>query len=213
MKTQQRRSARVAAKSAPGVGPAGAVAVPPCDGTLIYPKRKRGRPFGSKKVDFSVGKLSGLTPEGSSGDPADRAIPQIGKLAKVFQRALADQDLADALPDFDGGGTPVTSHTITKESLERRVARRLNVIDRYLTDDKLFALLKLSSLKEVGIYEGIMMDKSLLLKGQPTVIIGNEDRKTLDENMPRLLAEMKRRGLITSVSERKVEFRNALPSN
>jgi hypothetical protein len=159
---------------------------------------KRGRPKGSLNKKHNLQPLSET--------PLEEV--KASKVTKIFQRAIADQEIANALPEFDGGGTPSNAVTITKESLERRVARRLNVLDRYLTDDKLFALLQLSSLKEIGIYEGIMMDKSLVLKGQPTVIIGNEDRKAMDEVMPRLLTELKKRGLITSVSERKIEFKN-----
>ncbi len=175
-------------------GPVGGEAPP-----LPTLKRKRGRPVGWRKAKSPDALLEVVANPGNVKE---------AKLTKIFQRAIADQEIANALPEFDGGGTPSNAVTITKDSLERRVARRLNVLDRYLTDDKLFALLQLSSLKEIGIYEGIMMDKSLVLKGQPTVIIGNEDRKAMDEVMPRLLVEMKRRGLITSVSERKIEFKN-----
>jgi hypothetical protein len=110
-------------------------------------------------------------------------------------------------PEFDGGGTKQDAHTITKEGLERRVARRLNVLDRFLTDDKLIELLSFSSLKEIGIYEGIMLDKSLVLKGQPNVIIGNEDRQAIDNALPRLMDELKRRGLVAHARERSVEIR------
>lgn len=131
------------------------------------------------------------------------------KIEKTFKHALAEAVLAEmpiseAL--FDGGGTKQDGHVIDKPGLERRVARRLNVVDRYLTDDRLFNLLAQSSLKEVGIYEGIMMDKALVLKGQPTVIIGSEDRAAMDTVLPKLLAELHRRKLTTTVSERKIEF-------
>ena len=187
MRKNRSAKSQVAAKPLSN-GPVGVTEAPPLGDTL---KKKRGRPLGWRKNKEQ--------PE------VEQKLP---KITKIFQRAIADQEIANALPEFDGGGTPSNAVTITKESLERRVARRLNVLDRYLTDDKLFALLQLSSLKEIGIYEGIMMDKSLVLKGQPTVIIGNEDRKAMDEVMPRLLVEMKKRGLITSVSERKIEFKN-----
>ena len=45
-----------------------------------------------------------------------------------------------------------------------------------------------------------------MLTGQPNVIIGSEDRARIDTVMPKLLTELKRRGLITTVSERKIEF-------
>ena len=199
MKLKHRSAkSKVAAKSVTVRSEPVGVEAPPLDPL----KRKRGRPKGSLNKTQPDAQEVQVQPESKPDSwPAS-------KVTKIFQRAIADQEIANALPEFDGGGTPSNAVTITKESLERRVARRLNVLDRYLTDDKLFALLQLSSLKEIGIYEGIMMDKSLVLKGQPTVIIGNEDRKAMDEVMPRLLVEMKKRGLITSVSERKIEFKN-----
>lgn len=155
------------------------------------------------------------TPKSVSSEPVAPAGPlrqrglkrrtPLDKLGVVFQKAMADTlELRHA--EFDGGGTKADAPVITKESLERRVARRLNVLDRFLTDERLIALLQQSSLKEVGIYEGIMLDKSLVLKGQPTVIIGSEDRQAMDSVLPRILAELRRRNLTTTVSERKIEF-------
>ncbi len=171
-------------------------------GVLPVPTpKKRGRPFGiHTKISRGRGKdVVSVTPEVAKRDLAK-------KIRKTFQAAIAD-GAALAEPEFDGGGTSEKSPTITKESLERRVARRLNVLDRYLTDDKLLTLLGGSTLKEIGIYEGIMLDKSLVLKGQPTVIIGNNERSQIDEALPKLLAELRRRNLITTVSERKIEFK------
>jgi hypothetical protein len=156
-------------------------------------KRGRGRPRKQNPFDNTA-------PAHMAEDP---------KALVVFRRAMADAEKAMMTPaDFDGGGTTADSPVVTKESLQRRVARRLNVLDRFLTDDKLIELLSFSSLKEVGIYEGIMLDKSLVLTGQPTVIIGESDRANMDSIMPRLLTELNRRKLITSVSERKIEFTN-----
>lgn len=156
-------------------------------------KRGRGRPRKQNPFDNTA-------PAHISEDP---------KALTVFRRAMADAEKLLMTPaDFDGGGTPAEAPVVTKEALQRRVARRLNVLDRFLTDDKLIELLSFSSLKEVGIYEGILLDKSLVLTGQPNVIIGNEDRAKMDTVMPRLLTELKRRGLITTVSERKIEFTN-----
>ena len=173
----------------------------------ILNSRKRGRPAKSTAVAKAAAvDITGL--EESAPPQAPLKDTKLNKLAKVFQRAIADKELAMAEPEFDGGGTSESYAPVSKESLERRVARRLNVLDRYLTDEKLQALLQLSSLKEIGIYEGIMMDKTLVLKGQPNVIIGNSDRQAMSDAMPKFLNELRRRGLITAVSERKVEFTN-----
>lgn len=154
-------------------------------------KRGRGRPRKQNPFD----------------NIAPAHIAENPKALTVFRRAMADAEKLLMTPaDFDGGGTSEAAPVVSKEALQRRVARRLNVLDRFLTDDKLIELLSFSSLKEVGIYEGIMLDKSLVLSGQPTVIIGDADRQKLDSVMPRLLNEIRRRGLITTVSERNIQF-------
>jgi len=156
------------------------------------PKRGPGRPRKANPFEKTI-------PATVADDP---------KLLTTFRRALADAEKAFMTPaDFDGGGTVEGAPVVTKESLQRRVTRRLNVVDRYLTDEKLIELLAFSNLKEVGIYEGILLDKSLVLTGQPNVIIGGDDRARMDNVMPKLLTELKRRGLITTVSERSIEFK------
>ncbi len=125
-----------------------------------------------------------------------------GKALVVFRKAMADAEKANMTPqDYDGGGTAESAFAVTKESLQRRVTRRLNVLDRFLTDDKLIELLAFSSLKEIGIYEGIMLDKSLVLQGQPNVIIANSDRDAMSNILPRLMQELKRRKLVASTSQ------------
>jgi hypothetical protein len=66
-----------------------------------------------------------------------------------------------------------------------------------------------SKLKEIAIAEAIYMDKSLILKGQPTLIVGAAERVKLNEVMPALLAEMRRRNMTTTVSERQIKFEGA----
>jgi hypothetical protein len=141
-------------------------------------------------------------PKGSLNKPKKKPVQ---KAHDTLQKVVQDVALLSE-PAFDGGGTQETAPGINKESLERRVARRLNVLDRYLTDQRLTELLSISGLKEIGIYEGIMMDKAMVLKGQPTVIVGSADRNNLESVLPKLLNEMRRRKLITSVRERRIDF-------
>ena len=149
-------------------------------------------------------------PKGSKNKSTLEREQLVPKVKRTFSRMVADALPLMAPISEDGGGTLETAPSVTKESLERRVSRRLNVLDRYLTDNRLHELLMMSGLKEIGIYEGIMMDKSLILKGQPTVIIGSEERVKLNEVLPSLLNELRRRNLITTISERKIEFQGGL---
>jgi hypothetical protein len=182
MKKAQQKLKKVA--KATRVEPtAGSVSLPPAQ-----PKRGRGRPKTVSLFNSEVGAGSATFADAKKFDP--KLDP---KALVTFRRAIADAEQAMMTPeDFDGGGTAVDAHSVTKESLQRRVTRRLNVLDRFLTDDKLVELLAFSSLKEIGIYEGIMLDKSLVLQGQPNVIIGNDDRNAMASVLPRLMEELKR---------------------
>lgn len=186
---QVRQKTRAAKEVAHTRTPVGAPSVPP---TMEPLKRKPGRP---RKIDVFTSDVP------VSFYAAKKLKPDVdSKALVVFRRAIADAEKAGMTPeDFDGGGTGEQAFSVTKESLQRRVTRRLNVIDRFLTDDKLIELLAFSSLKEVGIYEGIMLDKSLVLQGQPNVIISNGDRDAMATVLPRLMEELKRRKLIASV--------------
>lgn len=88
------------------------------------------------------------------------------------------------------------------EALEKRITHRLDVIDRYLTDEVLEAKLEKAGLKDIGIYEGIFLDKLLTIKGQPTAILRIEDSMKLDELGTAILKEIKNRGLTATLTER-----------
>lgn len=176
--------------------------VPVAEGVALLPpplKRGRGRP---RKNPMSSYDMPSCEESMSMADVKKPGKDLTGKALVTFRKAIADAEKANMMPSaFDGGGTAIDAHSVTKESLQRRVTRRLNVLDRFLTDDKLIELLAFSSLKEIGIYEGIMLDKSLVLQGQPNVIIGNDERASLRAMLPRLMSELKRRNLIASTSQ------------
>lgn len=163
------------------------------------PKRGRGRPRKNPLEQYNMPAVCDDSANKADADPKKAAKDLTGKALVSFRKAMADAEKLAMTPEgFDGGGTAEDAHAVTKESLQRRVTRRLNVLDRYLTDDKLIELLAFSSLKEIGIYEGIMLDKSLVLQGQPTVIIGNDERTAMASVLPRLMEELKRRGMLAS---------------
>ena len=166
--------------------------------------KKPGRPFKYARDEH------GNVLKGVLLHPKKKSVTE--RIEATFAKTLQDAELLVAPPGYDGGGTPENLSAVTKDSLERRVTRRLNILDRYLTDERLLQLLERSSLKEVGVYEGIMLYKALVLKGQPTVIVGSEDRARMSEVLPRLLSELKSRKMITTVSERKLEFQDVSPN-
>lgn len=95
---------------------------------------------------------------------------------------------------------------IAKEALEKRLSRRLDIIAGWLSDDKLEAKLEEAKLKDLGVYEGIMLTKLAELRGQPSIIIKTEDSKSLEDVAAKLLEEFKRRGIDSvELTERKVK--------
>lgn len=161
----------------------------------LPPPKKRGRP--------RLNPLSTL--DMSESVDLKKPSKKDGRELVVFRKMVADAEKANLAPAaYDGGGTIEDAPSVTKDSLLKRVTRRLNVLDRFLTDDKLVELLAFSSLKEIGVYEGIMLDKSMVLQGQPTVIIGNDERKELRDTLPRLMDELKRRGLINQSAQPRI---------
>ena len=83
----------------------------------------------------------------------------------------------------------------------------LEVVDQNTGRLRLHNLLDESKLKDIGIMAGIATEKVLLMSGQPTQIIAETQHKKLDELMPVLLEEVKRRGASVELTERKAEIK------
>ena len=67
---------------------------------------------------------------------------------------------------------------------------------------RLEQMLAETKLKDIGILLGISTEKVLLLDGQPTQILEQREQKKLDELLPALLSEVKRRGANIELKER-----------
>ena len=61
-----------------------------------------------------------------------------------------------------------------------------------------------TKLRDLGVLLGIATEKVLLLEGSPTQIIGQAEQKKLEDLMPALLMEVKRRGVKAELTERTV---------
>ena len=92
---------------------------------------------------------------------------------------------------------------MTKESLESVITKRLHFIDAWLTDDKLREKLEDAKFNQIAVYEGVLIDKLMALKGVQTQGFAVQEQRKLDEMLPALLTEMKRRGLSATLTERK----------
>lgn len=95
---------------------------------------------------------------------------------------------------------------VSTEILEQRLTRRLNVFERFLTDEQLTEYLRTAKLKDIVIAEAIYTDKLMKLRAAPAILMGVKEQTALDEMVPALLLEMKRRGLSAKLTERTAEF-------
>lgn len=71
------------------------------------------------------------------------------------------------------------------------LGKKISLVAEYL-DDKVVAE---ASARDLMLGLGVMIEKRNLLRGEPTAIISDHDRKKLHELAPALLAEINRRGL------------------
>ena len=103
----------------------------------------------------------------------------------------------------------VEHRKLTQDILEQRASNLLDELDGYLRANNFQAFkdkIEKANLQQVGIFQGILIDKMLTLRGQPSSIVGYQEQASLDQLMPALLEEMKRRGLKATATERKVEI-------
>lgn len=78
------------------------------------------------------------------------------------------------------------------------------VIDWLNEGNRLETMMAETKLRDLGVLLGIATEKVLLLEGSPTQIIGQAEQKKLEDLMPALLMEVKRRGVKAELTERTV---------
>ena len=99
-----------------------------------------------------------------------------------------------------------------KEELKTDVQYLSQRVTTWLLEgDRLERLMNESKLKDIMITLGITTEKLLLLEGQPTQIISQQQHQKIDELLPALLTEIKRRGVTVDLTERKASL--TLPSS
>ena len=79
----------------------------------------------------------------------------------------------------------------TNDILET-IDREIDLISSYI-DDKVCAD---SNLRDLGLVKAALIEKRNLLRGEPTTIISDADRKKLSDLLPALIEEGRRRGII-----------------
>jgi hypothetical protein len=91
---------------------------------------------------------------------------------------------------------------IPNEVLETRITDRLTTVHDYLTEPKLLEKLEKANLKEIGVYEGILLTHLLHLRGRGAMPTLEGDNRKLSELMPVILTELRQRWLTAKFTER-----------
>jgi len=79
------------------------------------------------------------------------------------------------------------------------------LIDYLKEGDRFERLLTETKAKDMTVMLGILTEKMLLLEGQPTQIISQQQHKKLEDAMPALLEEIKRRGMKATLTQQKMD--------
>ena len=105
-------------------------------------------------------------------------------LPKAFARALVDRLARN--PEFISSGI-----ALTNAELIAAIDDKIRLAVAHL-DPVVFAAM---SGRDLAVTFGILLDKKRLLQGEPTQILDDARRRTLDELLPHVLKEAERRGL------------------
>lgn len=133
-------------------------------------------------------------------DPLEKVKDAL--VAAGFPGKVSDSVLRRLRVKYFGAITEVKA--FKTQELVRMCEEKLGMINHYL-DDKVMAE---ASARDLGLMAGVLIEKRQLLRGEPTQIISNDDRKKLHELLPALIAEGNRRRGITvqgEVTERTLE--------
>ena len=112
-------------------------------------------------------------------------------LAPVIREAPEDFDKSLVVDDWDPNEKMTTDVLLDK--MEQKLSLVLHYMDRGKLEDA-----TLGQLKEIF---KVVFDRRQLLRGEPTQIVSNDDRRAMKELFPLLVKEAKRRGLQVPVIE------------
>lgn len=101
------------------------------------------------------------------------------------------------------GGVVAAKRQITTAEILRTIDEELDLISTYI-DDKVVAE---ANLRDLALAKAALIEKRALLRGEPTQIVSDHERKKLHELLPLMIEEARRRGLTIpgTVTEKVVE--------
>lgn len=91
------------------------------------------------------------------------------------------------------------------DQLVDRLLGQLDVVDAYLQGETLFNKLEDARLRDIALFQGLLVDKLQALNGNPSYLLNYQHQQKIDEVLPVLMDAIKQRGLTMTAVERKVE--------
>ena len=157
-------------------------------------KERQARPRGKDSgIEATDGKKAAQVLE-AVAVPFDRI--RVTELAKAV--GLPITTLNNLIRRYETRYLPVVEELrkVTTEEIKALLDDRLHRALSYLDD----AALAMASAKDLAIISGIMAEKRAMLRGEPTVILGTEERKSLNALAEALRKELERRTMTIDVT-------------
>lgn len=131
----------------------------------------------------------------AAADPTAQSQKEaIERVNEELKRAGIGTKVSDALVRrmrVRYGNAITLKKQIGTNEILKTIEEEVHLISSYI-DDKVVAE---ASLRDLALAKTALLEKRQLLKGEPTQIITDGDRKKLHEYLPSLMAEMQRRGI------------------
>ena len=118
------------------------------------------------------------------------------RLAKAC--GLPRRTARDIVKRLESRYQPVLEETkkVSTKSILKQIDEALPLILGRMSDAD---LLKNLTMRDAAVASGVLIDKRQLLRGEPTQILSVEERRSMNELTPALIAEMKRRSIVIDV--------------
>jgi len=156
---------------------------------------KRDRP-NTASAEYRAPEVAAAAIEAAADPGAETLKAAIDRVNVQLKAAGLPQKVSDALVRRlrvkYANAVMATRELRTNEILEM-LGKKIDLAAFYL-DDKVMSE---ASARDIMLGLGVLIEKRNLLRGEPTAIISDHERKKLHELMPALLAEAKRRNAVT----------------
>ena len=185
------------------------ISIPVVGKTLNVVRRKLGID-NAKERHIEAQKLEVTTPPETQAAVLDALSDPINKLKHAFAEAGLPEKVNERLIHrlrVKYSGVITEARNLKTQEILDLLGTKIHLGLQYL-DDKVMAE---ASARDLMLGLGVMVEKRQLLRGEPTQIISDHDRKKLTELTPLLIAEAQRRGITLEgrVIEKHVEPANA----